>query len=428
MSGQMDCTKFKELLDVYLDSELDQEARTEMIRHADRCPECGERMESMTRLLTMCAELDEGLTVPLDCQASWRKAVWEEAARRRVPRMRAWMKGLAAVAAALTLLVGSTAAMRSAGLLGDASTPMTGVSAVYTQTSVGTVGGAAARKGEMDAGYAGRAYSPDDSMTMMAMESDGAMEDVADVPGQAEGSGQMQTAQTGGMVVLRSASREIDSTSFDTDSLNIEDLVNEYEGYFESSIVTGQPLEEDKTGGRVREMNVRVPSEQLSEFLTSLDAVGSVTYRSEEAQDISGDYYDAQARLNALKAQRDRLNQLVSEAQDVAEIIEIEDKLYEVQASIDALESRLRGWDSKASYSQVYVRLTEVAERDRLQPIDENLGARARSGFYKSLNWLKDFLQDMTVVLASVAPQLVLAIPLLVLVLIVVRVVRKKKK
>jgi hypothetical protein len=39
----------------------------------------------MTRLLTMCAEMDEGLTVPLEAQAAWRKAVratWRTGRRR----------------------------------------------------------------------------------------------------------------------------------------------------------------------------------------------------------------------------------------------------------------------------------------------------------------------------------------------------------
>lgn len=83
MTGQIDCKFFTEHLDSYLDSELDQATRQEMHRHAANCPSCGECLESMTRLLTMCAEMDEGLSVPLEAQAAWRQS---GAGRGRVQR------------------------------------------------------------------------------------------------------------------------------------------------------------------------------------------------------------------------------------------------------------------------------------------------------------------------------------------------------
>ena len=124
MTGQIDCKFFTEHLDSYLDSELDQAARQEMHRHAANCPSCGECLESMTRLLTMCAEMDEGLSVPLEAQAAWRKAVRAEAAskeRKASSRGAVFRRWTGGIAAALVLLVGGTFAYR----MGDGAAPIT---------------------------------------------------------------------------------------------------------------------------------------------------------------------------------------------------------------------------------------------------------------------------------------------------------------
>jgi anti-sigma factor RsiW len=110
MNEQDNCLWFDGNLNAYLDGELDREAREKMNAHARSCPACGQKLETMTRLLTMCAELDEGLSVPLEAQSAWRKAIRAEAqghARKR--NVDGWTRGLGWIAVALTLLTVSTA-------------------------------------------------------------------------------------------------------------------------------------------------------------------------------------------------------------------------------------------------------------------------------------------------------------------------------
>lgn len=415
MNEQMTCKQFESLLDAYLDSELDQETRASMIRHADECPACGEKLETMTRLLTMCAELDEGLTVPLDCQAAWRNAVREEAARRRAPRMGAWAKGLTAVAAALTVLVGSTFALRTMGPMA-ANPPATQLQQVNYQLpsnrkSDETAMLAASRDGGMAA--KGGVTFDIDGETGAAAPS-----------GASGGTGARETEAK----IIRSATREIETDDFEADYQNVENLVGDYDGVLEGNNITGKPIEPGQQTGRVCAITARIPVDDLDAFLESLDALGTVTYQSEEAQDISSAYYDVDTRLTTYKAQRDRLNEMIADAQSVSDLIEIEDKLYQVQADIDSLEGRLRGWDGQVSKSQVNITLTEVAQRDVVQPISGDLGERAKVGFYDSINWLRGFLQDMAVLLATIAPQLIIAVPLIVLICVIVHVVRRRKR
>ena len=53
-------------------------------------------------------------------------------------------------------------------------------------------------------------------------------------------------------LVLRSASRSIETTAYETDSLSVDNLVDEYEGYYESDSQSGQPIQPGDSAGRQR--------------------------------------------------------------------------------------------------------------------------------------------------------------------------------
>ena len=74
----MNCERFRSMLDRYIDSELSEEERSAMEEHTLSCDDCAELLNQALTTATMCAELNEGLTVPLECQAGWRRAVREE--------------------------------------------------------------------------------------------------------------------------------------------------------------------------------------------------------------------------------------------------------------------------------------------------------------------------------------------------------------
>ena len=237
MTGQIDCKFFTEHLDSYLDSELDQATRQEMHRHAANCPSCGECLESMTRLLTMCAEMDEGLSVPLEAQAAWRNAVRAEAAskeRKASSRGAVFRRWTGGIAAALVLLVGGTFAYR----MGDGAAPIklprepsyvdSTMPNYYAGTRMATAGSGQAIPAQMRMETDGAVTSGQDAVN------DAVFIDEAAVS-------QEQTAAVeevqGEQVVLRTAERTLESSSFDQSLSYIQNLVTEYQGYFEQSTV-----------------------------------------------------------------------------------------------------------------------------------------------------------------------------------------------
>ena len=68
----MNCETFRQNIDAWIDGELNKEIKEEMDRHAQACAPCARLMEEASLLSAVCADMNEGLSVPLPAQAAGR--------------------------------------------------------------------------------------------------------------------------------------------------------------------------------------------------------------------------------------------------------------------------------------------------------------------------------------------------------------------
>lgn len=121
----MNCSEFIELLDMYIDGELDTNARAQFLDHAAMCADCREKLTAAEQLQGFLSHMDEDISVPLPAQAAWRNAIRAEAKRMRMKRVYA---ALGAVAAACVVTLGAVAMLQTKPVISDPAagiTPMT---------------------------------------------------------------------------------------------------------------------------------------------------------------------------------------------------------------------------------------------------------------------------------------------------------------
>ena len=403
----MNCERFRSMLDRYIDSELSEEERSAMEEHTLSCDDCAELLNQALTTATMCAELNEGLTVPLECQAGWRRAVREEAAQaKKTPKWLLWRRALSVAAAAAALFFAIGGALNPDSLTLKAS--LMNSADQYNET--------AGYEGDYLSEGAGMARTASGKAAFL-LESDGALD-----TGKAVGTSG-ESAQSGDVVVLRSALRHVVSKSFDSDLMWLEDLLREYNAYFEERTVTGQA--EDYN--RVLSASIRVPSASLDDFLTALDDMGTVTLREERAEDITADYTDVSTRLSVLRSQLDQLNAMNETAESVSDLIAIHERATDLMAEIESYESTLRGWSSQQSYSTVSLTVEEDVTGGEDAP-SSSLGEHMKDAFNASVEWLKTFGQNAAIFLAALAPRLAVWGPVAVIVIVIICLIFRRKK
>ena len=79
-------------------------------------------------------------------------------------------------------------------------------------------------------------------------------------------------------------------------------------------------------------------------------------------EDITGSYFDTQARLNALEQEEKRLLELLEKAETLDEIIQLEDRISNVRYEIESLTSQMKIYDKEVAYSTVSIFLEDVTE------------------------------------------------------------------
>ena len=403
----MNCERFRSMLDRYIDSELSEEERSAMEEHTLSCDDCAELLNQALTTATMCAELNEGLTVPLECQAGWRRAVREEAAQaKKTPKWLVWRRALSVAAAAVALFFAVGGALNPNGLTLKAA----------LMNSADQHNETAGYEGDYLSEGAGMARTASGKAAFL-LESDGALD-----TGKAVGASG-ESAQSGEIVVLRSALRHVVSKSFDSDLMWLEDLLREYNAYFEERTITGQAEEYS----RVLDASIRVPSASLDDFLTALDDMGTVTLREERAEDITADYTDVSTRLAVLRSQLDQLNAMNETAESVSDLIAIHERATELMAEIESYESTLRGWSSQQNYSTVSLTVEEDVTGGEDAP-SASLGERMKEAFNASVEWLRTFGQNAAIFLAALAPRLAVWGPVAVIVIVIICLLFRRKK
>ena len=111
--------------------------------------------------------------------------------------------------------------------------------------------------------------------------------------------------------IIYNADINMESTDFDAARDTLLAAVDDCGAWMEYSSLSGDAKDHD----RYAYYTVRVPVENYRTFLAAVGEAGSVLDLSETAENITSSYIDVQARLSALEAQRDRLNELADQAE-----------------------------------------------------------------------------------------------------------------
>ena len=228
--------------------------------------------------------------------------------------------------------------------------------------------------------------------------------------------------------IIYSANVTVETTTFDTSLEAVDALVERFGAWVESSSVNGSNFYDISRGyasTRNASYTLRVPSDRFEELMSSLSELGNVPYSHVYTENVSAQYYDTQARMEAYQAQEARLLELMEEAETVEDVITIESRLSDLRYEIESLQSSLNNWDRRVSYSSVYLELQEVREYTQETPVQIRFGERLSRAFRNGIQGFVSFCQDALLWFVEALPALVI---FAVAVFVVLRVLKSRKK
>lgn len=176
--------------------------------------------------------------------------------------------------------------------------------------------------------------------------------------------------------------------------------VAEAGGYVAKSEVAG-------TAGyrRTATLTARVPTDKFDPTVAEFGKLGVVTRSASDAQDVTEEFIDGQARLRNLKAEEQALNKLLdTSAGKLEDVLKIREHVVRVRSDIERVEGRLKYLTTMTDLATVVLTLRE--EKDYVPPSAPSFGGRAGRAFRDSADALVQCGENVALAAVAVVPWL----------------------
>ena len=276
-------------------------------------------------------------------------------------------------------------------------------------------------------GSAGKsAASYDSGMVEYAVSDEAAMAPAegAAMKNSATDTGSTQLPQNRKWIVTVNLTAETD----DLDALRsaLDEKIAALNGYVEDQSVYNGSIYDSGRRYRSANLTVRIPADSIDAFLQDVGGLANIVRQNKSIEDVTLSYVATESRLKALETEEARLLELLSQAETMTDLLEIEARLSEVRSELENYASQKRLYDNQIDYATIYIAIEEVQE---YTPTEEaSLWERIRDGFKDNLEGVGEGLLDVLVwFIVSIPTLVVLAVVVLILVLIVRRIRRRRK-
>ena len=177
---------------------------------------------------------------------------------------------------------------------------------------------------------------------------------------------------------------------------------------------------------RYANLTVRVPADQVEAFTEHMSGISNIISKNKSMDDVTLQYVATESRMKALKAEEERLLELMAQAENMSDLLQIEARLTDVRYELESVTSQLRVYDNLVDYATIHLNLTAVQEYTPVE--EETLWQRISGGFVESLKNLGNFFVELFVALIVGLPYLVFIGAIVVVVVILCRRSAKKRK
>jgi hypothetical protein len=190
--------------------------------------------------------------------------------------------------------------------------------------------------------------------------------------------------QIAGRTILRSGSLDLEVEEVDTSYHRVQQIATAAGGFVADSTFTGTDDRHRAT------LTIRVPAAQFNDVIDQLRELSiNVRSVSTSAQDVTEEYTDLQSALRNLRAVEAQYLELLGRANQIGDILQVQERLNGVRSQIDRIEGRIRLLDDLADLATLTVSLRPASDAAVTTEPPSGLGGAVREAWDASLRTLE---------------------------------------
>ncbi|MFA1538810.1 DUF4349 domain-containing protein [Actinomadura monticuli] len=157
-----------------------------------------------------------------------------------------------------------------------------------------------------------------------------------------------------GREVVHTAHLRIRAGDVEASAAKAKQLVAAAGGYVERESSSSDPARS--------EIALKVPADRYTDVLNGLGTqLGTKISLSQEAEDVTGEVADVDARVRSAKAALESFRKLLARANSVGEVISVEQEIAQRESDLEALQARQNSLKHRTTYATVTVTLVTKA-------------------------------------------------------------------
>jgi hypothetical protein len=198
--------------------------------------------------------------------------------------------------------------------------------------------------------------------------------------------------------IVKSARLNMEVKDFKSFSSQVAQKVKQYGGYIshEQQSNSDYKIETD--------IVIRVPVEKFDDAIADLiKGAGSVNEKLITAEDQTREFVDGRSRLEAKKQVRLRYLDLLKQAKNMSEIIQVQQEINGIQEEIELVSGRINQINATAAMSSINLTYFQILDSSAAVDTDSGFFSRIGDAFAKGWHWIGELL----IGLSSIWPLLI---------------------
>lgn len=202
-------------------------------------------------------------------------------------------------------------------------------------------------------------------------------------------------AQTAGAVAPAPAAKPVQVMKHGDVSLLVADVEPAIQSLYRIASRAGgdvaklQDQTPDQPGSRhTAAIELRVPATRFDSSMEAVAGVGRVVTRSSQAEDVTDQIVDMQARLRNLRHTEADLLRIMDRSGKIADVLDVETQLSSVREQIEQLDAQLKSTQARVAYSTIDVSLADEAAASTTEP---SFGSRVAGAWKLAVASVKNF-------------------------------------
>lgn len=401
----MKCEQARDLMHAYVDDQVQSKEIEKLNQHLDSCESCTVEFEEIKYLVQLMGEMDlkalpkgfeEELHEKLVLAAQdFEKPSWFDVIIKKLKtfKMKRMYYGFAAVPVMIMIVVLATRGFNPLkGSMDESAMDVMEYGMIEQETAAASLDGNGLRTAFTESIQPAAGASP---------EINAKSEDLSNLE-------DLNLEYREGRLIIQSANLRLDLEKYDDVIAQIHEMVNQTGGYIESESTSFKYYNSDEDNLKYGYLTLRVPAEGYGSIITSIKSLGLVVNESNNASDITKMYRDTAAEIENLKVTEARFREIMAQAVEIEDILNIENELTRLRGSISNYEKQIQDWEALVDMTTIYVELNEVKNlKPVVEPIDDSLIGKAIDGLIGTVNGIIRGLENMFIWIISVSPYLI---------------------